>query len=233
MATANYGIWTPTGTTQMTPIQTPFVTLANSVDTALVTIADKMPAQQVSSQAERAALYPTPVQGDSVYRLDRGWVERYYGAYNATSNPGGKPLAGWYGDSGTIIRSVRDTWPDMTVDADTSTSPFVMRRVAIADPGIPYRIQGYGQVEAGAWAAGTRWDLQLAVTEPGSTTLLEHLGAYSGAETVSSQTVVSLPSTTTFTGNKDLILRLDRVYGASNGRLSRFNHRFQYTLYAA
>jgi hypothetical protein len=32
----------------------------------------------------------------SVYRTDLGLVQRYYGLYNASTNPGGKTPAGWY-----------------------------------------------------------------------------------------------------------------------------------------
>lgn len=57
----------------------------------------------VADAAARDALYPAPVQGDSVFRLDRGWSERYYGTYNATSNPGGAQAgAGWYPVEGIL-----------------------------------------------------------------------------------------------------------------------------------
>jgi hypothetical protein len=50
----------------------------------------------VANQSERDAQYPTPGQGMSVYRTDLGLVQRYYGLYNASTNPGGKTPAGWY-----------------------------------------------------------------------------------------------------------------------------------------
>ena len=50
----------------------------------------------VASQAERDAQYPTPAQGMSVYRTDLGMVERYYGLFNVSTNPGGRDTAGWY-----------------------------------------------------------------------------------------------------------------------------------------
>lgn len=50
----------------------------------------------VANQTERDAQYPTPQQGMSVYRLDLGTQEIYYGLYNVSTNPGGKTPAGWY-----------------------------------------------------------------------------------------------------------------------------------------
>lgn len=49
----------------------------------------------VANQAARDALYPTPVQGNSVFRTDLGAVETYFGLYSV-SNPGGRDTAGWY-----------------------------------------------------------------------------------------------------------------------------------------
>ena len=50
----------------------------------------------VANQTERDAQYPTPAQGMSVYRTDLGVTQRYYGAFNASTNPGGRDIAGWY-----------------------------------------------------------------------------------------------------------------------------------------
>lgn len=50
----------------------------------------------VANQTERDAQYPTPAQGMSVYRTDLGVTQRYYGLFNASTNPGGRDSAGWY-----------------------------------------------------------------------------------------------------------------------------------------
>ena len=50
----------------------------------------------VASDAERSVAFPSPAQGDTVFRSDKGWNERYYALYNASSNPGGAVPAGWY-----------------------------------------------------------------------------------------------------------------------------------------
>lgn len=65
----------------------------------------------VASASARDALYPTPAQGQSVFRSDTGWVETYYGLYNASTNPGGATPAGWYPTSGNMPQAklVRNT----------------------------------------------------------------------------------------------------------------------------
>jgi hypothetical protein len=50
----------------------------------------------VGNAAGRDSLYPTPAQGNSVFRNDLGYQETYYALYNATTNPGGMEVAGWY-----------------------------------------------------------------------------------------------------------------------------------------
>lgn len=51
----------------------------------------------VSSVAERNALFPAPVQGNTVWRKDLGYMERYYDAYNASTNFSGTTgTVGWY-----------------------------------------------------------------------------------------------------------------------------------------
>ena len=50
----------------------------------------------VGNAAGRDSLYPTPAQGNSVFRNDLGYEETYYGLYNVSTNPGGKTPAGWY-----------------------------------------------------------------------------------------------------------------------------------------
>lgn len=51
---------------------------------------------RATSAADRDAKFPNPQPGDGVYRTDLGYVQRYYGLWNATTNPNGKSPAGWY-----------------------------------------------------------------------------------------------------------------------------------------
>ena len=50
----------------------------------------------VNSDAARNALFPSPVQGDRVYRSDLGFEQTYYAVYNAATNIGGASIPGWY-----------------------------------------------------------------------------------------------------------------------------------------
>ena len=51
----------------------------------------------VGSVAARSALFPAPVQGNTVFRTDLGYMERYYTAYDSVANPSGTTgTVGWY-----------------------------------------------------------------------------------------------------------------------------------------
>ncbi|RWZ52941.1 hypothetical protein ELQ90_03120 [Labedella phragmitis] len=41
-------------------------------------------------------------RGASAIRTDRGWTERYFALYNASTNPGGARQAGWYPVAGRV-----------------------------------------------------------------------------------------------------------------------------------
>lgn len=55
-----------------------------------------------SSDADRNAKVTTPVQGDSVYRTDKNYIETYFGVYDVTTNPAGTVTAGWYPTVGNL-----------------------------------------------------------------------------------------------------------------------------------
>lgn len=57
---------------------------------------NEMPMATVANAAARDLRYPTPVQGNRVWRSDIGAEDVYLAAYNATTNPGGATPAGWY-----------------------------------------------------------------------------------------------------------------------------------------
>jgi hypothetical protein len=97
--TGPYNLWIPDNNTPLKPLANPFTQLATSVSNALVAI-DGGVARPVTSVAARDALFPAPAQGNSVYRLDLGFAERYYALFNAGTNPGGATPAGWYPDRG-------------------------------------------------------------------------------------------------------------------------------------
>jgi len=96
--TAKWGIQLIDDTMPTAPLEGLFNLQANSLDSAL-TSADTAIRQDtspnVASQAERDALFPAPVQGNRVYRVDLGLTEGYFETFNASSNPGGRPTPGW------------------------------------------------------------------------------------------------------------------------------------------
>jgi hypothetical protein len=77
------------------------LSVANISYAEAVSIGDKIDsikadtAFAVADEAARNALYPTPSQGDAVWRTDLNIEQRYYGLYSA-NNKGGRSIAGWY-----------------------------------------------------------------------------------------------------------------------------------------
>jgi hypothetical protein len=65
----------------------------------------------VNSSTERDTLYPTPIQGNSVFRKDLGISQTYYEVYNATTNPGGKATAGWVDERRIFVQSTTPSSP--------------------------------------------------------------------------------------------------------------------------
>lgn len=57
---------------------------------------------KVADAAARNVLFPSPVQGDAVWRNDLAIEQRWYGAYNAQTNPSGRTTAGWYATTSNI-----------------------------------------------------------------------------------------------------------------------------------
>jgi hypothetical protein len=102
MATTTLGIVYPVVGDTLTPLASHFAALASSADTAISNSNKTNGTPPVADATARDALFPSPVQGNSVYRLDKGWMERYYALYNSTTNPGGASTAGWYPVSGRM-----------------------------------------------------------------------------------------------------------------------------------
>lgn len=84
------GIPYPDIGTPLTPLETHFAALADGAQEEINYLA-RGTALPVSSVVERNTLYPSPVGGETVTRLDAGWVEMYYPASMLA-----KGGAGWY-----------------------------------------------------------------------------------------------------------------------------------------
>lgn len=91
----------PVSTDQIAPLESVLAVMASSVQTALNNT-KKNYASLVTSQAARDAMFPAPVQGNRVFRTDKGWEETYFAAFHTSTNPGGATPAGWYPTSGAV-----------------------------------------------------------------------------------------------------------------------------------
>jgi len=101
--------------------------VANISYAEAVSIGDKLQsikadtAFAVANEAARTALYPSPTQGDAVWRNDLKIEQRYYGLYSAT-NPGGKSIAGWYVSSSSYATIVPTSVTSATSGATISVN---------------------------------------------------------------------------------------------------------------
>lgn len=93
--TGRYPLWYPIPGSPLIPFEDNFLQLAQSVANTLDGYDLPLAAD---SAAARDALYPSPSQGDRVWRRDLAVEEIYIGVYNASTNPYGAPSAGWYID---------------------------------------------------------------------------------------------------------------------------------------
>lgn len=104
MPTPNWGLPLLTGTEAMS-----FKGLYNAQSNALETGMDNLTkisgVPRVASAAARNALYPSPAQGNMVWRTDLQRLEGYYATYSSTTNTGGRQVAGWYPASSVVYGS--------------------------------------------------------------------------------------------------------------------------------
>lgn len=84
--------------------------MATSISTELAKLSN---AGIVASATERDTLYPTPIQGNNVFRSDLGITQTYFDVYNAVTNPGGKPSAGWVDERRIFVQSTTPVSPNV------------------------------------------------------------------------------------------------------------------------
>jgi hypothetical protein len=117
-STPIYGIRYPDPTTKAYQLPASFQTIAGDIEAALVAaeIPPVVPAPVMvaATAAARDAYWGVPAtgaeqitlqnRGAQTVRTDTGWTERYFGVFNATTNPGGAQAAGWYPIAGELPR---------------------------------------------------------------------------------------------------------------------------------
>lgn len=118
----------PDGTSILTPLASRFADIANGVESALLTGLGGAP-RLAHSDSERDSLIPSPTQGDSVERPDKGWIEQYYALYDASTNPSGAVAAGWYPIAGSMpyLFAKRDA---LAVASGSASQTFINTKVS-------------------------------------------------------------------------------------------------------
>lgn len=123
MTTSALGVWTP-GDSDDWDLTIDLAATANSIDTVIlnqVNAVNRRNVPKVASQAERTALFPTPTQGDRVWRSDLQREEGYYALYSA-SNLAGRQTAGWAPSASVVI----GTGTSITANPPSPLQPLVM-----------------------------------------------------------------------------------------------------------
>ncbi|MBZ4486285.1 hypothetical protein [Microbacterium sp. cx-55] len=110
------GIHYPSGTTKAVDLGTELEAMAGDVERALIAggipPVTPAPVMVAATAAARDAFWGVPAnetarrtlqnRGATTVRTDKGWTERYYATYDATTNPGGVKVAGWYPVGGSM-----------------------------------------------------------------------------------------------------------------------------------
>ena len=124
--------------------------------------------QVASGTANRDALLPSPIQGDTVFRNDLGMTETYFTAYG-TANLGGAPVAGWYPMAGIVPAARLDrssTAVSLANNAITTlttglSTTYAVNGMTVSSQAITVPIAGIYRISAGvhflANATGARY----------------------------------------------------------------------------
>lgn len=139
--TPKFQIPYPDGNSNYTPLQDWFAGIANGVEAALNTGLGGAP-RIANSDSERNIIYPSPVQGNTVLRPDKGYTEQYFGTYDVSTNPAGRTPSGWY----PVTPSPRGGLPVMPFAIATgSTVPRVVAANGWSDQAITFPVGRFSQ----------------------------------------------------------------------------------------
>lgn len=230
-ATTLEGIWFPDDSAPVAPLEGLFLAQANSVDLALTKLR-RDAAVPVLDREARDAMFPQAAPGNSVYRLDRGYVERYYGQYNAATNPGGKESAGWYGPAGTLLAR-HDVPFSVAGDFPFGASPQRLAEMLIPDPGVAYRVRIVFRGEFGSTQPNTRWDMQLGMGGAFDSPIADQVDFIVCDESTKARATTSALSPKIYRGSVRVSAQGSLVYGGVLGLLTRYNRMFVAEVVAA
>jgi hypothetical protein len=230
-STEQFGIWFPDDNSPVAPIQGLHSAQAESVEMALVGL-DKAAGTPIAGIEARTKKFPNPKQGDSYYRLDKGWSERYYAKKVDGTNPGGKEIAGWYAPAGTLLNTINVPW-SVPGDFPFGDSPQRLAEVFIPDPGVPYVVRSMIRCEMGTTTGGTRWDLSVGMGGGFNTPATDQLDFVVCGEKLEALSSTSVASTKVFRGTVRISAQAGRVYGTALGLLTQYNRLFRIEVVAA
>jgi hypothetical protein len=231
-STEQFGIWFPDDNSPVAPIQGLHSAQAESVELALIGL-DKAAGTPISGIEARTKKFPNPKQGDSYYRLDKGWSERYYAKKVDGTNPGGRDIAGWYADAGTTLGVYLVPWSVPNDDFPFGDSPQRLGEMFIPDPGVPYRVRTMFKSEIGTTAKSTRWDVQIGLGGGFNSPIVDQVDYYVCDETVSFRSTTSVLSDKVFRGTNRVSAQASRVYGGALGLQTKYNRLLRVEVVAA
>lgn len=87
---------------------------------------------KVANSTKRDEIFPDPKQGDAVWRLDRGWEERWFDTYSSKTNTAGKPAAGWY----RVNSGPSASYNLGTFTFNTASATYDLNNIFVADSNI-------------------------------------------------------------------------------------------------
>ena len=181
-------------------------------------------AVRVSSMAERNSVYPAPAQGNTVFRADLGYEEKYYAAYNATTNPDGtKGTVGWYRYAGGaplsqnyIINGGLDIWQRGTSISNPGTGTYTADRWQIRQDGSGFAsaVSRVSLTPSESQSLGLDYALGYQVTNAGSSNTYRHIGnVIENVSTLSGKTVTVSYWAKTNSGSATISLNLRQSFG--------------------
>lgn len=129
MPTPNWGLPILTGTEAMS-FKGLYNAQSNALETGMDNLSRASGIAKVASVAARTALFPSPAQGNSVFRTDTGTTETYFSS--------GVQVAGWYPTSGRVPFSNRLRMATSQVYTSGSNVALQFSEVGQAAVGITY-----------------------------------------------------------------------------------------------